>query len=179
MRVAVGGAGKACMNRKLVLSAAAVISVAGLLTGCGNSSSSNTAATTTTATSTDSGITIPTSIEMHKGSGTLTVDGQRVDVPDLTCTSAGGGHQIGGGDQGAENFVGITLSGDNPPKVTALGLKVGGATLGAVPGLSGDATVTVDGTKYTITGQAQGVDLKNLSGGIATKKFEVKVTCSK
>jgi len=43
---------------------------------------------------------------------------------------------------------------------------------------SGSAEVTVDGDTYTITGEAQGADMKNPMAGMITKKFEIKVSCS-
>jgi ipoprotein LpqH len=41
----------------------------------------------------------------------------------------------------------------------------------------GSANVAVNGTTYTITGQAQGADLKNPMAGMITKDFNIKVTC--
>lgn len=165
------------MNRKLMLSLTAVVSVAGLLTACGGSDAGSDEAAATA--SDGSGLTIPTSIDTTAGSGTLTVDGQKVQMKSLTCAAMGDGHQIGGGEKDGSNFVGVTLSGDTPPKVTTLALKVGGTTLGAVPGISGEAEVKVDGDQYTITGEAQGVNLENITDGLQKKTFEIKVTCEK
>ena len=41
----------------------------------------------------------------------------------------------------------------------------------------GSADVKVDGKTYTITGQAQGADMKNPMAGMITKDFNIKVTC--
>jgi lipoprotein LpqH len=41
----------------------------------------------------------------------------------------------------------------------------------------GSANVSVDGKTYTITGQAQGADMKNPMAGMITKDFNIKVTC--
>jgi lipoprotein LpqH len=41
----------------------------------------------------------------------------------------------------------------------------------------GSANVAVDGKTYTITGQAQGADIKNPMAGMITKDFSIKVTC--
>ena len=38
--------------------------------------------------------------------------------------------------------------------------------------------VKVDGSTYTITGEATGADIKNPMAGMITKPFTVKVTCS-
>jgi lipoprotein LpqH len=43
---------------------------------------------------------------------------------------------------------------------------------------TGSAAVAVDGSTYTITGEAQGADMANPMAGMITKKFEIKVTCS-
>jgi Mycobacterium 19 kDa lipoprotein antigen len=43
---------------------------------------------------------------------------------------------------------------------------------------AGSAEVKVDGSTYTISGEAQGADMKNPMAGMITKKFEIKVTCS-
>jgi lipoprotein LpqH len=42
----------------------------------------------------------------------------------------------------------------------------------------GKADVKVDGSTYTISGEASGADLKNPMAGMITKPFTVKVTCS-
>ena len=42
----------------------------------------------------------------------------------------------------------------------------------------GSADVKVDGSTYTITGEATGADIKNPMAGMITKPFTVKVTCS-
>jgi ipoprotein LpqH len=43
---------------------------------------------------------------------------------------------------------------------------------------SGSADVKVDGNTYTITGEAQGADIKNPMAGMITKPFTIKVSCS-
>jgi len=43
---------------------------------------------------------------------------------------------------------------------------------------TGSADVKVDGSTYTITGEAAGADMKNPMAGMITKKFEIKVTCN-
>jgi len=42
----------------------------------------------------------------------------------------------------------------------------------------GSATVKVDGSTYTITGEASGADMKNPMAGMINKPFTVKVTCN-
>ena len=42
---------------------------------------------------------------------------------------------------------------------------------------TGSADVKVDGSTYTITGQAAGADMKNPMAGMISKNFEIKVSC--
>jgi lipoprotein LpqH len=68
----------------------------------------------------------------------------------------------------------------SPPKVQSLGLVVDGNALAVseMGGMkSGSADVKVDGSTYTITGQAAGADMKNPMAGMISKNFEIKVTC--
>jgi lipoprotein LpqH len=67
------------------------------------------------------------------------------------------------------------------PKVESLGLTVDGNALAvsSMGGMNtGSADVKVDGSTYTITGEAAGADMKNPMAGMITKKFEIKVTCN-
>jgi len=43
---------------------------------------------------------------------------------------------------------------------------------------TGSADVKVDGSTYTISGEAAGADMKNPMAGMITKKFEITVSCS-
>jgi ipoprotein LpqH len=66
------------------------------------------------------------------------------------------------------------------PKVESLLMLVDGNSLSvsnAMGHSAGSANVAVDGTTYTITGQAQGADLKNPMAGMITKDYSIKVTC--
>jgi ipoprotein LpqH len=67
------------------------------------------------------------------------------------------------------------------PKVESVALVVDGNAL-AVSSMGGASTgsaqVAVDGSSYTITGDAVGADMKNPMSGMITKKFEIKVTCN-
>jgi lipoprotein LpqH len=67
----------------------------------------------------------------------------------------------------------------NPPTVDSLALVVDGNALSVanMGAKVGSANVAVDGKTYTITGQAQGADLKNPMAGMITKDFNIKVTC--
>ena len=68
----------------------------------------------------------------------------------------------------------------NPPEVESLALVVDGNALSVANNMGakvGSAKVAVDGKTYTITGQAQGADMKNPMAGMITKDFSIKVTC--
>ena len=67
------------------------------------------------------------------------------------------------------------------PVVESVALVVDGNALGVTNTMdvkTGSAEVTADGDTYTITGEAQGADMKNPMAGMVTKKFEIKVSCS-
>ncbi len=66
------------------------------------------------------------------------------------------------------------------PKVESLAMVVDGNALSVSNNMGakvGSANVSVDGKTYTITGQAQGADMKNPMAGMITKDFNIKVTC--
>jgi lipoprotein LpqH len=67
------------------------------------------------------------------------------------------------------------------PVVESLALVVDGNALAVSDMMgvkTGSAAVKADGDTYTITGEAQGADMKNPMAGMITKKFEIKVSCS-
>jgi lipoprotein LpqH len=73
------------------------------------------------------------------------------------------------------------MSDATPPAVESLGLVVDGNALAVAQmgGMkTGSADVAVDGSTYTISGEAQGADMKNPMAGMISKKFEIKVTCN-
>ena len=74
---------------------------------------------------------------------------------------------------------GVTMTDGNPPTVENLTMLVDGNALAVstTPVKSGSASVKVDGKTYTITGEAQGADLKNPLSGQITKPFTIKVSC--
>jgi lipoprotein LpqH len=119
------------------------------------------------------------------GSNEVKVEGQNLaglDLKSVTCVKQAGkinvaSAPIGGGAQG----LGVVMTDEATPKVESLGLVVDGSAL-AVSEMggtkTGSAAVSVDGSTYTITGEAQGADMANPMAGMITKKFEIKVTCS-
>lgn len=159
------------MNRSLVI--ASVVAFASIgLSACGGGSDegSDTASGGTTAGETASGDT---------GAKTVVkVDGKDLTGSDLSnvgCTKQGETILIGSG--GTSGGVGATLKAGDPPTVQTVGLTVDGNALAVAPGV-GEATVKVDGKRYTITGTAQGGNVTNPMAGIVKKSFEIEVTCS-
>lgn len=119
------------------------------------------------------------------GSNEVKVEGQDLaglDLKSVTCVKQAGkinvaSAPIGGGAQG----LGVVMTDEETPKVESLGLVVDGSALAVseMGGMkTGSAAVAVDGSTYTITGEAQGADMANPMAGMITKKFEIKVTCS-
>jgi lipoprotein LpqH len=67
------------------------------------------------------------------------------------------------------------------PAVESLSMMVDGNALGVTSMMgakTGSAEVKVDGSTYTITGEAAGADMANPMAGMITKPFTVKVACT-
>lgn len=104
------------------------------------------------------------------------VDGKDITGLDLTtisCVRQGENFVIGTG--GTKGAVAVTMTTHNPPVLQTVGITADGATL-AVGGGIGDASVRVAGTRYTITGTAQGATMSDPTQ-IVRKPFEIAVTC--
>ncbi len=73
------------------------------------------------------------------------------------------------------------MTDEEQPKVESLSVLVDGVAL-AVSSMAGaqvgSAEVAVDGSTYTITGEATGADTKDPAAGMITKEFEISVSCS-
>ncbi|GAA1001251.1 lipoprotein LpqH [Nocardiopsis tropica] len=147
------------MNRTLLIVPVAVFAAVGL-TACGGGGGSD-------------------SSSGSSGSGTVVkVDGKDlsgVDLSSVGCAKTSNTIAIGSG--GAGGGVGATLTDGNPPTVQTVGITVDGNALAVGPGV-GDATVKVDGKRYTITGNAQGGNISNPMAGVTKKSFEISVTCN-
>jgi len=117
------------------------------------------------------------------GSTEVKVDGKDLaglDVNSVTCVKQGGKINVASGAVGGQQGLGIVMTDEATPKVESLGMVVDGNAL-AVTNMGapvGKAEVKVDGSTYTITGEAAGADIKNPMAGMITKPFTVKVTCS-
>ncbi|MGC5027252.1 lipoprotein LpqH [Tsukamurella sp. DT100] len=105
------------------------------------------------------------------------VDGKDVsglDLSTVSCVRQGENFVIGTG--GANGAVAVTMTTHNPPVLQTVGITADGTTL-AVGGGVGEATVRVEGTRYTITGTAQGASIADPAAGVVRKPFEIAVTC--
>ncbi|MGX9791598.1 lipoprotein LpqH [Mycobacterium sp. MMS18-G62] len=117
------------------------------------------------------------------GSTEVKVDGKDLaglDLKSVTCVKQGGKINVASGAVGGQQGLGIVMTDEATPKVESLGMVVDGNAL-AVSNMGapvGKADVKVDGSTYTITGEASGADIKNPMAGMITKPFTVKVTCS-
>src|SRR5271163_2896658 len=98
----------------------------------------------------------------------------------VTCVKQGGKIDIGSGSTGGQQALAVVLTDEATPRVQSLALVVDGNALAVSNNMGakvGSANVAVSGKTYTITGQAQGADLKNPMAGMITKDFNVKVSC--
>ena len=117
--------------------------------------------------------------------GTTSVKVEGNDLPGLdtstvTCVKQGGNINIASGAIGGQQGLGVVMTDESTPKVTSLAMVVDGNALAVSDNMgmkTGSADVKVDGSTYTITGEAAGADLKNPMAGMITKKFEITVTC--
>ncbi len=118
------------------------------------------------------------------GSTEVKVDGQDLaglDLNSVTCVKQGGKINVASGAIGGQQGLGVVMTDDATPSVESLGMVVDGSAL-AVSNMggmkSGSADVKVDGSTYTITGEATGADMKNPMAGMITKPFTVTVSCN-
>lgn len=163
-------------NRVLV-AGIGMIAAATVLVGCSDDSPTKGS---TPAASAGNGST-----QVSTGGNTeVKVEGQDLaglDVKTVTCVKQGGKINIASGAIGGQQGLGVVMTDEATPKVESLGLVVDGNAL-AVASMgganTGSADVKVDGSTYTITGEAAGADLKNPMAGMISKKFEIKVSCN-
>ncbi|WP_197694063.1 lipoprotein LpqH [Mycobacterium sp. 852002-40037_SCH5390672] len=104
-----------------------------------------------------------------------------VNPASVTCVRTGGQIDIGSGSTGgAQQALAVVMTDEASPKVQSLALVVDGNALAVSDNMGakvGSANVAVDGKTYTITGQAQGADMKNPMAGMISKDFTIKVSC--
>jgi|SRR4051812_33564556 lipoprotein LpqH len=159
------------MNR-VVVGVVGLAAAAAVLVGCSDNKSGPASATAAGGSQVSTG-----------GSTEVQVDGKDLaglDVKSVTCVKQGGKINVASGAVGGQQGLGIVMTDEATPKVESLGMVVDGNAL-AVTNMGaqvGKADVKVDGSTYTITGEASGADIKNPMAGMITKPFTVKVTCS-
>jgi lipoprotein LpqH len=118
------------------------------------------------------------------GSTQVKVDGNDLaglDLKSVTCVKQGGKINVASGAVGGQQGLGIVMTDGATPTVESLGMVVDGNALAVANNMGakvGSAEVKVDGSTYTITGEATGADIKNPMAGMISKPFTVKVTCS-
>lgn len=162
----------------LVAVGGAAIIVAGL-SGCSSSdkkdtSSDTTATASASASATTSVASGDTTATTGAGTARVVIDGTEHKVEGtVVCATVAGNVSLTVG-QGM-SAVSATLSEGDKPSVTAVALgNIDGVSLGYTPGVpGGSAEATKDGNKYTIKGDATGVDGMNP----VTKSFELEVAC--
>jgi ipoprotein LpqH len=160
------------MTKNRVLAAGiGMLATAAVLVGCSDDKGSEPAASSAAQVS-------------GGGSSEVKVEGQDLaglDLNSVTCVKQGGKINVASGAVGGQQGLGVVMTDDASPKVESLGLVVDGNAL-AVASMggasSGSAEVKVDGSTYTITGEAVGADMKNPMAGMITKTFEITVSCS-
>lgn len=148
------------MNRTMIAAASAIAAGALLLTACGGSDAEPAATT--------------------GGDASVKVDGKDLpglDLTSVTCVKSEGKVTIGSAAISGQQGLGVMLTDGKPPKVDTLGLVYDGTALAVSPA-GGKAEVKVNGSRYTISGTAQGANMTNPTAGLVTKDFEIAVTCS-
>ena len=163
-------------NRVLAAGIGLIAAAAAVLVGCSDDKGSSPASSTAAASG--SGTT-----QVSTGGNTeVKVEGQDLaglDLSTVTCVKQAGKINVASGS--ATGGLGVVMTDEATPKVESLGLTVDGNALAvaSMGGMNtGSADVKVDGSTYTITGEAAGADMKNPMAGMITKKFEIKVTCN-
>ncbi|OCB15420.1 hypothetical protein A5722_14240 [Mycobacterium vulneris] len=160
----------------LVAVGGAAIIVAGL-SGCSSSDKKDTSSDTkATATASATASAEAGGAQATTGSGTarVTVDGKDHKLEGtVVCATVAGNVSLTVG-QGMSAVTATLSEGDNP-SVSAVALgNVDGISLAYSPGVpGGSAEATKDGNKYTIKGDATGLDGMNQ----VTKPFELEVAC--
>jgi ipoprotein LpqH len=158
--------------KRLLAAAIGTLGLASALVAC--SSGGHTASP---GSSTAPGAVAGTSAQVRVGGTDL----PGLNPSSVTCVKTGGKIDIGSGSTGGtQQALAVVMTDEATPKVESLALVVDGNALSVsnnVGAKVGSANVAVDGKTYTITGQAQGADLKNPMAGMVTKDFNIRVTC--
>ena len=158
----------------------AVIVIAGL-SGCSSDEKKSEVATSAEATAaaeTASATAEPSATAAPSGGGTkVMIDGLDQNVSGtVVCTAMGGNMNIAIGE--ATTGIAAVISEGDSPTVQSVGLgNVNGVVLGYQSGTGqGEAKAAKDGSSYTISGTATGVDMANPMQPV-NKPFEIAVVC--
>ena len=104
-----------------------------------------------------------------------------LDLNSVTCVKQGGKINVASAAINGQSGLAVVMTDAATPTVESLAMSVDGNALGVTNMMgakTGSAEVKVDGSTYTITGEAQGADMANPMAGMITKPFTIKVTCS-
>jgi lipoprotein LpqH len=118
------------------------------------------------------------------GNTEVKVDGSDLaglDLNSVTCVKQAGKITVASGAVGGQQGLGVVMTDEATPKVQSLGLVYDGSALSVSDNMGvkvGSADVKVDGSTYTISGEASGADMKNPMAGMITKPFTITVSCS-
>ncbi|WP_026356602.1 lipoprotein LpqH [Mycobacterium sp. 141] len=158
------------MNR-VIAGAVGLAAVGAVVVGCSNDKPAASNNTTSAKVSTG-------------GNTAVKVDGADLaglDLNSVTCVKQGGQITVASGAVGGQQGLGVVMSDEATPKVQSLGLVYDGSALSVSDNMGvkvGSAEVKVDGSTYTISGEASGADLNNPMAGMITKPFTITVSCS-
>jgi lipoprotein LpqH len=118
------------------------------------------------------------------GSTEVKVDGSDLsglDLNSVTCVKQGGKINVASAAINGQAGLVVIMTDEATPAVESLSMMVDGNALGVTNMMgvkTGSAEVKVDGSTYTITGEAAGADMANPMAGMITKPFTVKVACT-
>ncbi|BBX02201.1 hypothetical protein BST36_14085 [Mycolicibacterium moriokaense] len=104
-----------------------------------------------------------------------------LDLNTVTCVKQGGKINVASAAINGQAGLAVVMTDEATPTVESLGMTVDGNALAVTNMMgakTGSAEVKVDGSTYTITGEAAGADLANPMAGMITKPFTIKVTCT-
>ena len=156
------------MKRGLTVTVAGAAILVAAISGCSDNKSGGGVATSVPGGSVSVG---------GANKAKVIIDGKDQNVQGTTvCTKTAGNVSIAVG--GNSTGISVVLTDANPPDVKAVQLgNVNGVTLQYAQGGQGNASVTMDGNTYKITGTATGVDMANPTQPV-NKPFEIDATCS-
>lgn len=160
--------------KQAIAAVVGVVAGAAILVGCsdGKAAESNTGSGTGSATQISTAGTTSVKVEGQ--------DLQGLNLESVTCVKQGGRINVASAAIGGQQGLGVVMTDEATPKVESLGMVVDGNALAVADNMgmkSGSADVKVDGDTYTISGEAQGADMKNPMAGMITKKFVITVAC--